>query len=382
MDIDAPARAEGGAPLENGFLAGASFITRVNSAALFALAFCPRFQDEIVIEVSFGEQQWCVGAGHAEEAAQDGLAAAEPCQGDALLQEASAAAGAPAEAAGQLPAAPAQPTAPSAVDAPARATAAAAANPQVDATAATGALAQATHPISAEEAPEPYAAAAGASLPHAAAAIPSAQHGPGQGMFSAAVSQQQPAHAIGVHYQAFTQAVGPSDQALAGSVRAANAAVSAAEAAAAAEVAQMVDSMINVPEADRAPAAAVEHAQQPVGLNKSGLQTAQPVAQEAAMLDASAQTGVPRISSQRSVPVSVPGYMGPAASQPLQSTVIPTAEVCSQHAPCDGFWTSGSTMSSECLSRAFLYRLCAARHVATCDNASDRRVRQELYGPF
>ncbi len=115
----------------------------------------------------------------------------------------------------------------------------------------------------------------------------------------------------------------------------------AARAAEAAEVAQMVDSMINVPEAEREVGASQpgpasdDLAQQIPGLEGGALRDAQPAD---ALNVSSVQTGLPEHSALLSVPASVPGYVEPAPDQPLEASAIaglstaeaanPASEVC------------------------------------------------------
>lgn len=277
-----------------------------------------------------------VGSGHAQEAAEDGIAAAEPRQGDPLLQEASAHAAdaAPAEGAEQLPAAPAQPTAPAAVDVPTASAAAPNDVPQVDAIAAAGEPAALTHSASGEQPPAQTALANGSVDPAAVPASLAPPPEPAPVSVPAAAPMQQPvqALALGQYQVGQAGATGPSY------------AMGAAEAAAAAEVAQMVDSMINVPEADKEASAAqlgrgaaAALAQPTVGLEGGALQDAQPAA---ALSAYSVQTSLPEHSALLSVPASVPGYVEPAPDQPLEASTLegvsaleaanPASEVC----PC------------------------------------------------
>ena len=291
----------------------------------------------------------CVGGGHAEETAEDGIAAAEPRQGDPLLQEASAPAAdaAPAEGARQLPATPAQPVAPAAVDMPAASAAALNNIPQVDATAAAGQPAALTHSASGEQPPAQIAAAKGRVDPAAVPANPAPPPEPAPVSVPAAAPMQQPVQALkmGQYQVGQAGAPGPSD------------AAGAAEAAAAAEVAQMVDSMINVPEAEReagatglGPAAAAASAQPMVGLGGGAPQDALP----AETLNAySVQTSLPEHSALLSVPASVPGYVEPAPDQPLEASTVegvsaleaahPASEVCP--CPCLAWAAAGQAHS-------------------------------------
>ena len=246
--------------------------------------------------------------GHAEEAAEHGLAAVEPRQGDPLLQEASIAAAPSAEAAGQPPTAPAQSMAPVAAD-----VAAAAPNvtPQVESIAASGAPAALTHSASGEEPPQLAARAANGADEALAAGAPAAAAmqedavakasvaGPMQPAPQAAYAQVGQVHGLG----------GPPETA-----SAAYAAAAAADAAAA-EVALMVDSMINIPEAEKATVAAQLipfELEQAAGLHRSAPLAAQPASAQAA----SAQTSLPESSAQHPVPGHVPSYVEPASAQP------------------------------------------------------------------
>ena len=263
-----------------------------------------------------------------------------PRQGDPLLQEASitdAPDAAPAEAAAQPSAAPAQPTGLPATDAQA----AAPVTPQVDATAAEAApldvppaddaaadapddipqvdVAAAdvalTHSASGEHSPVQSMAANGAHFPPAAPVPVSAPQEAAPISVPAAAPMEQPVQALGVNY--------PLQVGRAGGPGLADA--TAAEAAAAAEVAQMVDSMINVPEPEKAMSAtqlypaAVVPAQHLVGLDAVAMQSVQPGPQNGALNAFNAQTGLPEASAPLSMPASVPGYVGPAPDQPLES---------------------------------------------------------------
>lgn len=283
------------------------------------------------------------GVGHAEEAAEDGIAAAEPRQGDPLLQETSAAA---TETPTGLPAAPAQPTAPSATDVnmPTASAAAPDAVPKVDATAAPAAL---THSASGEQLPAQDAAAA-ASIDQALAAAPMpVSQDAAPISCPGAVPSQGPGQAFGVSYLQ-VGGPGPSGESLAVGVSAADATAAAAEVAAA-EVAQMVDSMINVPETEKATAAAqpvpaaVEQAGQATGLDGAAALTAAPVAEDAYI----AQPSIPEISALVTVPASVPGYVEPATDQPHNTSALgnstieataPASEVCLGRLPSRLTW--------------------------------------------
>lgn len=285
-----------------------------------------------------------------------------PRQGDPLLQEASitdAPDAAPAEAAAQPSAAPAQPTGLPATDAQAAApvtpqvdaTAAEAVPldvppaddapadtpddiPQVDVAAAAAAPAALTHSASGEHPPVQSMAANGAHVPPAAPVPVSAPQEAAPVSVPAAAPMEQPVQALGVNYPLQVGRAGgpgPAD------------ATAAAEAAAAAEVAQMVDSMINVPEPEKAMSAtqldpaAVVPAQHLVGLDAVAMQSVQPGPQSGALNAFNAQTGLPEASAPLSMPASVPGYVEPAPDQPLESAVEyiaqeageAAAEVCS-----------------------------------------------------
>ena len=271
------------------------------------------------------------GGGHAEEAAEDGIAAAEPRQGDPLLEEASAAAQdlAPAEAAEQLPAAPAQLTAPAAVDAPAASAAAPDGVPQVDATAAAAQPAALTHSASGEQPPAQAATTNGGAEPAAVLATTvTPPQGPAPVSVPAAAPMQQPLQALAMGQLQVGQAGGPAP-------------LDAARAAEAAEVAQMVDSMINVPEAEREVGASQPGpasdalAEQNPGLDGGALRDAQPAEAQNVF---GFETGLPEHSALLSVPAFVPGYVEPAPDQPLGASAVedvsiveaanPASEVC------------------------------------------------------
>ena len=220
------------------------------------------------------------------------MADVEPRQGDPLFQEASVAAAPPAENAGQLSTAPAGPTAPIAA---AAAPAAPNVTPQVDSIAASGAPAALTHSASGEEPPQPAAAAAA-----------------GADDAIAKASVAEPVQPTPQAYVQVGQVHGLGDPSNAAT--ATYAAASAADAAAA-EVALMVDSMINMPEAENATVAAQvipTELEQANGLASSASLAAQPVSAPAA----SAQTSLPESSAQHPVPGHVPGYVEPASAQP------------------------------------------------------------------
>ena len=238
---------------------------------------------------------------------------------------------APAEAAEQLPAAPAQPTAPAAVDAPAASAAAPDHVPQVDATAAAGQPAALTHSASGEQLPAQIATSNGGANPSAVLPNLAPPQEPAPVSVPAAAPMQQPLPAFAMMGEYRVGQAGgrePSDMA------------QSAEAAAAAEVAQMVDSMINVPEPEKeagatqlGPATAAS-AQPMVGLDGGALQNAQ---HTEAVIASSAQSGLPEHSVPLSVP-SVPGYVEPAPDQPLEASTVegisametahPASEVC------------------------------------------------------
>ena len=236
------------------------------------------------------------------------VADVEPRQGDPLLQEASVAAAPLAENAEQLSTAPAGPMAPIAA---AAALAAPDITPQVDALAASGAPAALTHSASGEETPQPAAAAAA---------------GADDAVATASMAETvQPAPQANVQVGQVHGLGGPSN-----TDSAAYAAATAADAAAA-EVAQMVDSMINMPEAEKATVAAQlipTEQEQATGLASSAPLAAQPVSAPAA----SAQTSLPESSAQHPVSGHVPGYVEPASAQPYEISAaemdIDHPEVC------------------------------------------------------
>ena len=236
------------------------------------------------------------------------MAAVEPRQGDPLLQEASVAAAPSADDAGQLPAAPAWSTAPAAGDA---AAAAPDVTPRVDSNAASGAPAALTRSASGEEPPQPAAAAAINAEETAAAGAPAAVGMQEEADAEASVAgsmQQVPQAANGLVGQVPVMGAPPD------AAHAAYAAAAAADAAAA-EVAQMVDSMINIPEAEKATVAAQlapAELQQAINLGSTAPLAAQPVPAPAA----SAQTSLSESSALHPVPGHVPSYVEPASAQP------------------------------------------------------------------